>query len=173
MAKRVTLEQKALVNTLEEADATLARIAELERHITLVNTGLQDDIARLQLVANEQLSDVQQEKEKLEQALVVFGKANKDALFTETQRSRALTFGTIGLSKTPPALDTIGSTPWKRVLQLLEEKDLAQYIRTQKEVNKEALEGASPEVLKSVRCRIKTTEKFYYRLKDHAEGGAA
>ena len=66
MTKRVNLQDKPLVKNLEEADATLARIAELGRRITLINTALNDDVAKLQLAANEQLSPLTGEKELLE-----------------------------------------------------------------------------------------------------------
>ena len=133
MSKRVNLQDKPLVKNLEEADATLARIAELNRHITLVNTGLNDDIARLQLAANEQLSPLTGEKELLERSLYLFIDMHKGELFGDKQRSRELSFGTIGIQALPGEVVTIGGTTLGRVLELLQEKELHQYIRTKKE----------------------------------------
>ena len=174
MTKRVNLQDKPLVKNLEEADATLARIAELGRRITLINTALNDDVAKLQLAANEQLSPLTGEKELLERSLYLFMDTHKNDLFNDKQRSRNLSFGTIGIHSLPGELVTIGNTTLSRVLELLQEKGLKQYIRIKPEVNKEALAGADPELLKSVRCRIKGGEKPYYRLADHAgQGGSA
>lgn len=95
MAKtqRVTPKAIAIVRTLEEADATLARIAEIDREVTLENTALNDKIAQLQLAVNDKLSPLLEEKEKLQQGLARFGEENKETLFSDKVRSRRLSFG--------------------------------------------------------------------------------
>ena len=153
------------IKNLEEADATLAKIAELNRHINLTQNVLNEDIDRLKLQAAEEARPYEQEKEELEQALTRFVEYHRQELFT-SRRSRVLNFGVIGIRKSTK-LVVAGKGGFKRVLEVLQELDLGQYIRNKPEVDKEALSGAAPETHKQIGVKLQEKDVFYYELVQH------
>ena len=170
MAKRI----KPSVNipcimTLAEADSTLGRIAALKRNLKLIEASANDELDTIKLKAEQKAEPMRQQLADLETALVRYAEAHKDELFTDKQRSRALSFGTIGY-RFSSFIDTIGKTSWKEVLAKLEEKCLDKFIRSVPEVDKEALRKADADVLKSVRCTMREKDEFYYEIENYDLG---
>lgn len=167
MAKRINVKVNGYkVATLEQADATLARLAELKRYITIETATHEERVAQLTLEVSEKLSDAKKELEGLEQALGTYAFENRETLFMDDRKSCVLSFGTFGISANPPSLDTIGSTTQAQVIQLLKEKGLLGYVRNKEELDKDLLLGCKTDFLKSVRLRIKQGETFHYKVKD-------
>lgn len=154
------------VDNLEQADATLARIAEIKRAITLETAALEERVAELTLEASDRLSDPKKELEELEQALASFAVENRKNLFTDAKKTVVLNFGSFGITTNPPALDTIGKTTQEQVVKMLMDAGLAGYIRTEEKLDKDALKGCDPDFLKKYRLRIKQDEQFSYKLKE-------
>lgn len=155
------------IKTLAEVDSSLARLAALKRSVSFLETGMQEDIDAIKLKAAQKAEPYHQEIMDLTTALTRFGDAHKDELFNGKQRSRSLTFGTVGYHASSE-LGTIGKTTWGDVQKLIEDKCLEEkYLRTKTEVDKEALRKADTETLKSLRCVIREKDEFYIELDEH------
>ena len=164
--------QHPTVQTLAEADSTLGRIAALQRNLTLLETGMNEETAAIKLKAEAKAEPIRQQMADLGASLARYAEAHKEELFTDKLRSRALSFGTIGY-RYSSILDTLGRTTWKEVLGILETKGLEQFIRKVPEVDREALRKASPSLLKDVRCVVRDKDEFFYETESYelAEGG--
>lgn len=157
------------VMTLAEADSTIGRIAALQRNLKLVEASANDELDAIKLKAEQKAEPLRQQIADLEAALTRYAEAHKDELFTDKQRSRALSFGTIGY-RFSSFMDTIGKTTWKEVLAALGKKGLDSYIRLVPEVDKEALRKASDKTLKEVRCVLREKDEFYYEVESYDLG---
>ena len=155
-----------VVANLAEADSTLGQIAALNRQLVLLETGMNEDIAAIKKKAEEKAEPLRQQVADLGGALARYAEQHKDDLFTDKQRSRALSFGSSGF-RFSSVLDTLGKTTWKQVLALLENKGFDQFIRRVPDVDKDALRKADPGVLKDLRCVIREKDEFYYELESY------
>ena len=160
-----------VIKTLEEADNVMARIAALQRHVVLVNVGLNDDIAGLKAKATEEIEPIAADIDALAQSLARYAEYNKADLFAK-RKSLILSFGTFGFRQTTK-LVTVGKNTFKRVLEMLLDRDLQQYIRVKHEPDKEALKGAAPELLKTIGCKVDVSDEFYFELSEQEVTGAA
>ena len=159
------------IRSLEEADSALARIAGLSRHVALINLGLNESIAGLKLKAAAEAEPLTAEIEGLAQSLALFATQNKAELFSR-RKSIALTFGVIGFRQAT-RLVTVGKATFKRVLQQLLDRALDQYIRTKPELDKEALKGAGPELLKALGCKVLVEDEFFCEPAEDDVAGTA
>ena len=171
MAKRVKpILNVPTVTTLEEADATLARIAARKRELTLLELGLKEDVDALKLQCAEASEPVRQDIEILEQSLIRFGESQKTELFVK-KRSRELTFGIIGF-RASSSVKTMKKTTWEQVLGLVRDAGMPECIRTKQEVDREALRQLPPERLAAVGCRLEQSDLFFYELNETGLAGA-
>lgn len=153
-----------IINTVEEADATLAEIASRKRQISLFEISLKEEVDRLKAECSAQCAPLKQDIEVREQALVQFALAKKEELF-KGKKSRDLTFGTIGF-RLSSSLKTARKMTWDRVLGILKDRGLTQCIRTKEEVDKEALRTMSADALAEVGCKLIQEDTFYYELNE-------
>lgn len=168
MAKRVKIAVNVpQVNTLEEADAILAQLAGHRRSVALINAGLNESIDGLKLKAAAECTPLEEEMERLEQALALFGERHKDTFFSK-ERSRALRFGTIGFRASTKAALLNRQWSWERVLKALKEKAFSGCIRVKEEVDKDALRALKPQELEAVGVKLKQDDGFYYELQEEA-----
>lgn len=159
------------VTTLEEADATLARIAARKRELALLDLSLKEDVDALKLKCAEASEPIKQDIEALEQSLVRFGESKKAELFMK-KRSRDLTFGVIGF-RASSAVRPMKRTTWEQVLGFVQDAGMPECIRTKHEIDKEALRQLPPEKLAAVGCRLEQTDGFFYELNETELAGAA
>jgi len=173
MAKRVKpILNIPTVHDLNEADAFLAKIKARERELALLGIQLKEDIDALKLKCAEAAAPIQH------QALVRFGEANKEALFSK-KRSLTLNFGVIGFRLTPPVPKPLKKITWEQVLGILknsDDQDLVACVRIKQEVDKMALRELPPEKLAQAGCRLEQADEFFCDTRDEAlartEGGA-
>lgn len=158
------------VTTLEEADATLARIAARKRELALLDLGLKEDVDALKLKCAEACEPIKQDIQALEQSLMRFGESRKAELFMK-KRSRDLTFGVIGF-RASSAVKPMKRTTWEQVLGFVRDAGMSECIRTKQEVDKEALRQLPPEKLAAVGCRLEQTDGFFYELNETELAGA-
>ena len=166
MAKRVKPVPASLpvIQTLEDADATLARIAAHKRQIALVELGAAEGIEAVKLRAAEESEPARQEIAVLEQSLIRWADYNKPDLFAR-KKSLELTFGVIGF-RASTKLKTLSKWTWERVLGALKDAGLATCVRIKEEVDKDALKGLAPEKLAEVGVKAVQEDAFYYELDD-------
>lgn len=152
------------VHSLEAADATMAQIAAKKRELSLLELGLKEDVDRLKLACAESAEPIKQEITSLEQALTLFAETQRAELFTK-RKSIALAFGTLGFQAST-SLKTIKKLTWDAVLGLLTANKLDEYVRTKREVDKEALRTAPAEIQARAGCRLVQEDAFFYKLNE-------
>ena len=163
MTKRVKpLQTVPVLKSLDDANDTIAQIGALKRHVALINLGLNEDIDQLKKKAVTDCEPMNAQIEILETSLARYAEYNKADLFAK-KKSHDLPFGTFGFRQSTK-LATIGKTTFKRVLELLQDRNLGKYIRTKEEVDKESLKGAGEELLKTLGCKVSVTDEFFYEV---------
>lgn len=166
MAKRVKpLVCAPALNSLEEADATLAAIAGRKRHLDLLKLSAAEEIEGIKLRLASEAEPVKDEIDQLEKALGRFVDANQTVLFNPRKKSIALSFGTIGF-RLSTSVKTLSKWTWERVLCALQSAELRECIRVKEEVDKEALRGLAPDQLTKVGVRLVSEDAFFYELRE-------
>lgn len=148
------------ISSLEEADATLARISSRRRELELINLGMQEEVDRLKTAAAAQGAPILQDIAAMEQALIRFGLDSKATLF-DKRKSVDMTFGTIGF-RTTSTLKTLRKITWDTVLGRLEQAGQSDCIRTKREVDKEAMRKLPLDVLGNYGCTLNVEDVFFY-----------
>lgn len=172
MATRVkpVLSTLPVIQSLEDADATLARIAAHRRQIALVELGAAEEIEAVKLRAAEECEPARQQVAALEQGLIRWADYNKPDLFTR-KKSLELTFGVVGY-RASTKLKTLSKWTWERVISALKTAGLTECIRVKEEADKDVLKGLAPDRLAAVGVRAVQEDTFFYELDDqHSVGG--
>lgn len=152
------------LESLDDVDATLARIAGFKRHIALVEASMNEEMDAIKLRAARECEPVRQDIAALEQAVLRYAEAHKADLFT-SRKSLALTFGVIGY-RASTKLKTLTKWTWERVLQTLRDRDMRGFIRVKEEVDKEALKGLAPDDLATLGVKAVAEDVFFYELEE-------
>jgi phage host-nuclease inhibitor protein Gam len=153
-----------LIKSLEEADTVLGQIAALRRNISLIETGLNEDIDAAKARAAAEADPYKQEIAGLEQALARFAEYHKSELFTK-RKSCDLTFGAIGF-RASSKIKLLSKMTWERVLQTLRDTGMRHCIRMREEPDKEALKALAPDHLKELGCKVVQEDSFFYEIAD-------
>lgn len=173
MSNRKKVEVKIpVVETLEQANVILAEIAESQREIDLINTGLNEKIDDMKKKAEAECAPLAGAIEEREQALARFAEANKDTLFKKP-KSRVLSFGELGFRSSTSTVLLNRQWNWGKVLEVLKQKRLGKYIRTKQEVDKEAVRALSERRLAGVGLKVKQEDSFFYEVKEETVGAEA
>jgi phage host-nuclease inhibitor protein Gam len=123
----------------QEADAFLARIGELQRHIALHEAALAESIARAKEATAAIVADLAAEADTLTRGLQIWAEANRHAL-TDGGRTKTVRMGagTIAWRLPPPAVTIKGAD---KVLEHLLENGLEEFLRRKVEIDKAAMLG--------------------------------
>lgn len=162
--KRIKVPQAvAVIGTLAEADASLARLAELRRDLALIESSLNETIDNLKQMAAQESAPLMEQVIALESGLATYATYYKAELFHD-RRSRELDHGIIGWRqsteiKPQPKWD------WTMVLGRLKDLMMADGIRQKEEVNREALREWPDERLTIVGARRIQKDTFFLELK--------
>lgn len=163
-ARRTKIVQSGVViSTLAEADAALAKLADLRRELSLLEAGMNEAIDNLkQSTALESAPHIE-EIVALEAGLSLYSTYYKAELFHD-KRSRELDHGIIGWRQSTE-LQTQPKWTWAMVLGRLKELAMVDGIRTKEEVNKEALREWPDERLSIIGARRVQKDTFFLELK--------
>lgn len=149
MTKRKTPASNLLVpQSQAEAASCLARIGELSRRQTRIETELNDATSRLTETAQSQIEPLREELVRLTAGLQVWADANRAAL-TGNGRTKTADLGTglISWRLRPPRVTV---RAWEdTVMPALLKLKLERFVRTKQEPNKEAM-LAEPELARSI-----------------------
>lgn len=154
----------ASIATLDDADATLARIAALKSAIDLEELALKEGVDALKARCAAACEPHRAAMRDLERALMTFALARKGELFSGP-KSRNLLFGSLGF-RASSSLKPVPRMTWERVLGVLKEKGMASCIRLREEVDREALRRLDAATLAGVGCRLIQEDAFFYELND-------
>jgi len=122
-----------------EANAFLARIGELQRHVALHEAALAESIAKAKEATAAIVADLNAEADGLIRGLQIWAEANREAL-TNGGRTKTVQLGTgtIAWRMAPPSVRIKGA---EAVLEWLIENGRAEFIRTKREIDKAAMLG--------------------------------
>lgn len=148
-----------IINSIQDADSTLAKIAALGRNIQFIETGMNDDIAKVKLEASEKAEPFRQEMAALVDSLQRYALYHKAELF-KGRRTLDLTFGSFGF-RASTVLKTVGKTTWERVLEKLRDLGLEKCIRVKEEVDEERVKGLGEDQLKALGCKLAQLDTFF------------
>jgi len=153
------------INNLADADQALAEMAELQAGLARMEEELNEGIAAMKLKTQEQAAPLQARKAALEDAVQAYAKVNKRALFSDA-KSVCTAHGSFGFRTTPPALKPEKGITWARVLERLQEKGMAEYIRATPEVDREALKKAGDDIKREAGVKLASREEFWVTAHD-------
>jgi len=166
--------RKRKLHSWDEVDQALARLGIIEPEVARLQAQMDAMIAGTRERYDREIAPLQREIKALVPAVGDFVMAHRSELSPDGEkRSRQLSHGKVGLYLTPPRLQTIGRTTWKRVLELIFELPLrvhARLVRTTRELDKEGIKEAIETGLLSEeqRCQIRVAigqdEIAYYEL---------
>ena len=149
------------VTSLDEADLTLSKIAELSRDIVRLETKRDKKIADAKLEVKEDLLILRERIAAHEQAVEEFSENNKEDF--KKHRSRKLSFGVIGFRKSTK-LVCLSKWNWRKVLVALLKRKSRAGLRIEFIVNKRILNTWSDEKLKAIGVKKKAEDKFFMEL---------
>lgn len=122
---------------IAEANAFLARIGELQRHVALHEAALAESIAKAKEATAAIVADLNAEADRLIRGLQIWAEANREAL-TNGGRTKtvALGTGTIAWRMSPPAVKLKKA---EEVLAYLLEHGIEEFLRRKVEIDKAAM----------------------------------
>jgi phage host-nuclease inhibitor protein Gam len=154
----------APIATIDQADAALAEIADIDRATDAIAAKLNEDIDGLKAMAAEEIAPLAERKAALGDGLLNFAALN-GPLFNG-KKSLDRPFGKFGYRKSTSLalLKSVAST-WKEVLGRLRQYGFRDAIRTKEEVDKEVMSSWPNERLGV--CGVQRVEKdeFFYEVK--------
>ena len=126
------------------------------------------EVTRIREKYDGTLTELMQEKEKQQEIIQAYCTENKETMFSD-KRSVETAYGKVGFRLGTPKLKTLPKFTWDRVLDKLELL-MPDFIRTKKEVDKEALLANRSEAkvanhLSEVGVYVDQDETFFIELK--------
>jgi len=154
-----TKSNAATIKTLEEADALLREMCEIEAGIEYIDNKADKAIAKIKEDAAAMGKPLRDRYKSCHETLKAYAAYFRSELFKD-KKSLERPFGTIGFRKAP---DSITCT--KQTAELLKKIGLAQYVRVRIEPDKEAMLSLSDETLTQVDAARKSREDFFVETK--------
>ena len=138
----------------DECDGHINRIGILDGEIKSLQAEMNAEIAKVTETFIGKFSPKQDEMKLLQQGVKLFCEANRMDL-TQKGRVKTVNFlsGVVQWRQRPPSVSVSGP---ESVVKWLEETGLARFVRTKKEVNKEAILNEPEAVLSVPGIKIKT-----------------
>ncbi|MDR2049003.1 MAG: host-nuclease inhibitor Gam family protein [Treponema sp.] len=142
------------LETLEDINSALRELGLLEREIEAIDAEAQKHIGELKAAAAKQGEPMRKKIAELSAKVGAFAEYNKADLFKD-RKSVDLTFGVFGFRK------STSISVKKTTVGLLEKLGLTQYLRIEKQPDKEALKEMNDESLAQVDAVRKVKDEFF------------
>jgi phage host-nuclease inhibitor protein Gam len=142
------------LETLEDVDSVLRELGLLEREIETIDAEAQKRIGELKAAAAKQGEPMRKKIAELSAKVGAFAEYNKADLFKD-RKSVELTFGVFGFRK------STSISVKKTTVGLLEKLGLLQYLRVEKQPDKEALKDMNDDSLAQVDAVRKIKDEFF------------
>ncbi|MBF0125702.1 MAG: host-nuclease inhibitor Gam family protein [Magnetococcales bacterium] len=163
VSKRVKPENIVHVRDLQQANAALGEIAQLQRNIEIIETDMNESIDRIKRAADAFAAPRRARLESLANGLSAFAEFNKGTLF-EKRRGVELSFGVLGFRRSSE-IKPKGRGTWAQVLDRIKELGVGEAIRIREDVNRELLRGWPEERLELLGVSRIEKDLFWYELK--------
>lgn len=137
-ARHKTVAQATVPQSREEANAAIFEVGDLDRQLQLLDTGLQDALAKVKQSFELQAEPLAQRRDALIRGLEAYAAANRASL-TENGKVKFASFpaGKLSWRLRPSSVGPIRAP--EAIIAWLKENGLSRFIRVKEEVNKEAL----------------------------------
>ena len=146
MATRIKKAFTAVPASISSAVTFLMSIGNKQREINTINSETKEAIKKLQEAASAKIAALVKERDTFFTSLFAFASANKSEL-TKITRSQKTTAGTFGWRWTTPYVAINQNLDDQAIIKILEQDpSLLQYVRTVKEIDREALLRDRPTV---------------------------
>lgn len=147
--------------SLGEVVSFIAKLAAYQREINALRREAKQKIEAINLELKQNLIMPTYRRDACFNALFAFAQPRKEAL-TEDARSVTLENGTFGWRFTPPAVIVTNGMSDTDLVSYFERRDLSEYVRVVKEVNREALLRDKPTL---PMVRYLSREEFFAKPK--------
>ncbi len=155
-----------VIENRAQAEGALAEMAALERKMTAIKCGMQEEIDLAKAKAGQQAAPIEARFKELSKAVGVYAKLNKQELFTKG-KSVDMGFGIIGFRASSRVVQMRGVTA-EMTLERLHQYGLTDGIRVKEEVNREVCLGWPDERLELVGMARQSLDTFYIELKQES-----
>ncbi|MEO5334124.1 MAG: host-nuclease inhibitor Gam family protein [Magnetococcus sp. YQC-5] len=162
-SRRIKPENFVHVRDLQQANAALGEIAQLQRNIDIIEADMNDSIDRIKRASDAFAAPRRSRLEALANGLLAFAEFNKEILF-DKKRGLELSFGTLGFRRSSE-IKPKGRGTWAQVLDKIKELGVGEAIRIREDVNREALRNWSEERLGLLGISRVDKDVFWYELK--------
>jgi len=154
-----TKSNAATIKSLEEADAILKEMCEIEASIESIDNKADKEIAKITENAASLGKPLRDRYKSCHETLKAFATYFRGEIFKD-KKSLDRPFGTLGFRKAPDSI-----TCSKATADLLKQVGLESYVRVRVEPDKEAMLSLSDETLTQVEAARKSREDFYVETK--------
>ncbi len=154
-----TKSNAATIKSLEEADAILKEMCEIEADIEYIDNTANEKIAKIKEKAAADGKALRDRYKSCHETLKSYAAYFRGELFKD-RKSLDRPFGTLGFRKAPDAISCTQQTA-----ELLKKIGLDQYVRVRIEPDKEAMLGLTDDTLSKVEAVRKSREDFYVETK--------
>lgn len=167
-----TRKKKTIITgvTAEEANEALAAYAKATARTAKINAEMDLQFAKIREKYATELTSLENEREGAFDTLQAYATENQEELFAK-KKSLDMVHGTIGFRTGNPKLKPLKKFTFAAALELMKtNKDMAPYIRTVEEINKEKLiaerdtEGL-PKLMESCGLSVVQEETFFVEPK--------
>ena len=162
MATRIKPDPHVVEDT-KQAEGALAEIAALDRKLEAISSAMQESIDAAKAKASQEASPLQARRKELADAVAVFARLNRTALFVGA-KSIDLGFGIIGFRASSKLIQVKGVTA-ATTLERLHQFNFTDGIRVKEEINKEAIIDWPAERLELLGLKKMKTDTFYIEIK--------
>lgn len=135
---RIKAKAEAVPSSREEADTLLGQIGALQREVERIEADLSDQVSRSKADAKKRADPLVKQAEAKFVALMAWANASRETLLVEGRKSLALSQGTIGWRRAPPAV-RVEKGQEDAVIAALEAAGLTDLLREVVELDKEAI----------------------------------
>lgn len=151
------------LDTYEEVDALLKRIAAAEREEAAIVAALNEQIDTLKGDAESKLTPLRATRSLLEQSIEAFAAERKETDFPDRKRSRTLRFGVIGYRRSTE-LTTKKGTKVADVIEACKKLFKGAGVRTKEEWDKDTCRTWPTEKLDQIGAEFRDKDTFFYEL---------
>ena len=150
-----------MVLDLAQCEGALAEMASIDRKLSAIENEMREVVDGAKARASQLAGPLQARRKELSDAVTVYGKLNRQALFPKS--SLDLGFGVIGFRASTKIVQVRGVTA-EMTLERMHQYHLADGIRLKEEINKEAALGWPDERLELVGLKRQQADTFFIEI---------
>ena len=165
MNKKTSGTKVAMPKNLDEANAFLAEVGQIDRGLARAKANLEASVARLRTQTIEAITPDVARRKLVASGIARFAKKNRIAILPVDRKSVELPAGVIGWRLDPMKVVVSGGD--EKVIKWLEANEGARFLRPQVELNREQLLEEKPKNIPGV--RFAQDERFYIEPKQELE----